>query len=92
MSWLQDDAYRMLLYILVGSLLPYIETLDSWLFQGTLDDPFDEVFIFSYLLFTIWRKAVRSLTFLIFYCPELLFDSLYPDILHRSAVLFDFLF
>ncbi|KAH6788556.1 Spc97 / Spc98 family of spindle pole body component [Perilla frutescens var. frutescens] len=40
----EDDAYRMLLYILVGSLLPYIESLDSWLFQGTLDDPFDEMF------------------------------------------------
>lgn len=35
----------MLLYILVGSLLPYIESLDSWLFQGTLDDPFEEVFL-----------------------------------------------
>ncbi|KAL0351957.1 UNVERIFIED_CONTAM: Gamma-tubulin complex component 5 [Sesamum calycinum] len=38
----EEDAYRMLLYILVGSLLPYIESLDCWLFQGTLDDPFDE--------------------------------------------------
>ncbi|KAL9172443.1 hypothetical protein ABFS82_03G047400 [Erythranthe guttata] len=40
----EEDAYRMLLYIFVGSLLPYIETLDSWLFQGTLDDPFEEMF------------------------------------------------
>ncbi|KAL3617819.1 hypothetical protein CASFOL_038140 [Castilleja foliolosa] len=40
----EEDAYRMLLYIFVGSLLPYIESLDSWLFQGTLDDPFDEMF------------------------------------------------
>ncbi|KAL0438658.1 UNVERIFIED_CONTAM: hypothetical protein Slati_2348800 [Sesamum latifolium] len=40
----EEDAYRMLLYILVGSLLPYVESLDSWLFQGTLDDPFDEMF------------------------------------------------
>ncbi|EPS66946.1 hypothetical protein M569_07824, partial [Genlisea aurea] len=40
----QEDAYKMLLYILVGTLLPYIETLDSWLFQGTLDDPFEEMF------------------------------------------------
>lgn len=37
----------MLLYILVGSLLPYIEGLDSWLFEGTLDDPFKEVFLFD---------------------------------------------
>lgn len=43
----EEDAYRMLLYILVGSLLPYIESLDSWLFQGTLDDPFEEMFFVS---------------------------------------------
>ncbi|CAA0806250.1 Spc97 / Spc98 family of spindle pole body (SBP) component [Striga hermonthica] len=40
----EEDAFRMLFYIFVGSLLPYIESLDSWLFQGTLDDPFEEMF------------------------------------------------
>ncbi|KAL6493214.1 hypothetical protein OROGR_032973 [Orobanche gracilis] len=40
----EEDAYRMVLYILVGSFLPYIEILDSWIFHGTLDDPFDEMF------------------------------------------------
>ncbi|XP_071925269.1 uncharacterized protein [Coffea arabica] len=38
----EEDAYRMLLYIFTGSLLPYVEGLDSWLFEGTLDDPFEE--------------------------------------------------
>lgn len=33
----------MLLQIFAGSLLPYVEGLDSWLFEGTLDDPFEEV-------------------------------------------------
>lgn len=33
----------MLLQIFAGSLLPYVEGLDSWLFDGTLDDPFGEV-------------------------------------------------
>lgn len=33
----------MLLHIFVGSVLPYIEGLDTWLFEGTLDDPFEEV-------------------------------------------------
>lgn len=33
----------MLLHIFVGSLLPYIEELDSWVFEGILDDPFEEV-------------------------------------------------
>ncbi|KAF8046278.1 hypothetical protein N665_3874s0001 [Sinapis alba] len=34
----------MLLQIFAGTLLPYIEGLDSWLFEGTLDDPFRELF------------------------------------------------
>lgn len=33
----------MLLYILVGSALPYIEGLDSWIYNGVLDDPYEEV-------------------------------------------------
>lgn len=45
----EEDAYRMLLYIFVGSLLPYIERLDSWLFEGTLDDPFEEVVFASFV-------------------------------------------
>lgn len=39
----------MVLYMYVGSLLPYIEGLDSWLFEGILDDPFDEVRAIEYL-------------------------------------------
>ncbi|EOA36625.1 hypothetical protein CARUB_v10011863mg [Capsella rubella] len=37
-------GFHMLLQIFAGSLLPYIEGLDSWLFEGTLDDPFEELF------------------------------------------------
>lgn len=33
----------MLLHMFIGSLLPYVEGLDSWLFEGTLDDPYEEV-------------------------------------------------
>lgn len=36
----------MLLFVFVGGLLPYIESLDSWLYEGTLDDPFDEVMLY----------------------------------------------
>lgn len=39
----QVEEYQMLLHIFVGSLLPYIEGLDSWLFEGMLDDPYEEV-------------------------------------------------
>ncbi|GFP97518.1 gamma-tubulin complex component 5 [Phtheirospermum japonicum] len=60
----EEDAYRMLLYILVGSLLPYIESLDSWLFQGTLDDPFDEMFFVANKNISIeeaefWEKSCQ---------------------------------
>lgn len=37
----------MLLHLFIGSILPYIEGLDSWLFEGTLDDPYEEVIVMS---------------------------------------------
>ncbi|KAI9113348.1 hypothetical protein K1719_015873 [Acacia pycnantha] len=43
----EEEAYHMVLYMFVGSLLPYIEGLDSWLFEGTLDDPSNEMFFFA---------------------------------------------
>jgi gamma-tubulin complex component 5 len=43
----EEDAFRMLLYIFVGSVLPYIQCIDSWLFEGILDDPFEEVFFYA---------------------------------------------
>ncbi|OAY57168.1 gamma-tubulin complex component 5 isoform X1 [Manihot esculenta] len=43
----EEEAYLMVLHILVGSLLPYIEGLDSWLFKGSLDDPFEEMFFYD---------------------------------------------
>lgn len=42
----------MLLHIFVGSMLPYIEALDSWLFEGTLDDPFEEVIVIKNLFYS----------------------------------------
>ncbi|PWA74447.1 spc97 / Spc98 family of spindle pole body (SBP) component [Artemisia annua] len=43
----EEDSYRMLLYLFVGCLLPYIELLDSWIFEGILDDPFQEMFFYA---------------------------------------------
>lgn len=40
----------MILHMFIGSLLPYIEGLDSWLFEGTLDDPFQEVILMIFLI------------------------------------------
>ncbi|KAL6995576.1 hypothetical protein U1Q18_005711 [Sarracenia purpurea var. burkii] len=52
----------MVLYIFVGSLLPYIEGLDSWLFEGTLDDPFEEMFFHANKAISVdeadfWEKS-----------------------------------
>ncbi|XP_042046707.1 gamma-tubulin complex component 5-like isoform X1 [Salvia splendens] len=84
----EEDAYRMLLYIFVGSLLPYIETLDSWLFQGTLDDPFDEMFFVANKRIAIeeaefWEKSYlpRSST-----SGKLKFADLSPDFPHLSKL------
>ncbi|KAK7351669.1 hypothetical protein VNO77_11274 [Canavalia gladiata] len=43
----EEEAYQMVLHMYFGSLLPYIEGLDSWLFEGILDDPSDEMFFFT---------------------------------------------
>ncbi|KMT17496.1 hypothetical protein BVRB_2g037780 [Beta vulgaris subsp. vulgaris] len=43
----EEEAYRMLLYLFAGSLLPYIEILDSWIFEGILDDPYSELFFYE---------------------------------------------
>lgn len=43
----EEEAYHMLLVLFTGSLLPYVEGLDSWLYDGTLDDPFDELFFYA---------------------------------------------
>ncbi|XP_042004267.1 gamma-tubulin complex component 5-like isoform X2 [Salvia splendens] len=84
----EEDAYRMLLYIFVGSLLPYIETLDFWLFQGTLDDPFDEMFFVANKRIAIeeaefWEKSYlpRSST-----SGKLKFADLAPDFPHLSKL------
>ncbi|XP_057793922.1 uncharacterized protein LOC131010425 [Salvia miltiorrhiza] len=82
----EDDAYRMLLYIFVGSLLPYIETLDSWLFQGTLDDPFDEIFFVANKKIAIeeaefWEKSYVQRSSM---SGKLKFADLAPDF-HPSS-------
>lgn len=51
----------MTLHVFAGSLLPYIEGLDSWLFEGILDDPFEEVTLVFYFLFGAPnRKKINS--------------------------------
>ncbi|MQM03564.1 hypothetical protein Taro_036354 [Colocasia esculenta] len=65
-----EEAYHMLLVIFVGSLLPYLRGLYYWLYDGTLDDPYDEMFFYANTAVTIdqaafWDKSylLRSWTF-----------------------------
>ncbi|OMO96626.1 Spc97/Spc98 [Corchorus capsularis] len=58
----EGDIYQMVIHIFVGSLLPYIEGLDSWLFEGTLDDPFEEMFFYANRAISVdeaefWEKS-----------------------------------
>ncbi|XP_056693277.1 uncharacterized protein [Spinacia oleracea] len=43
----EEESYRMLLYLFLGSLLPYIEILDNWIFEGILGDPYNELFFYE---------------------------------------------
>ncbi|CAN0892180.1 Gamma-tubulin complex component 5 (Fragment) [Linum grandiflorum] len=60
----EEEAYRMVLHMLVASLLPYIESLDSWLFEGILDDPCEEMFFFANGVISVddsgfWEKSYQ---------------------------------
>uniref|UniRef100_A0A1D1XQE2 Gamma-tubulin complex component n=1 Tax=Anthurium amnicola TaxID=1678845 RepID=A0A1D1XQE2_9ARAE len=61
----KDEAYHMLLVIFVGSLLPYLEGLDSWLYDGVLDDPFDELFFYANKAVTIDQPAFWDKSYLL---------------------------
>ncbi|XP_068329347.1 uncharacterized protein [Pyrus communis] len=58
----EEEDYEMLLYLFIGSILPYIEGLDSWLFEGTLDDPYEEMFFYANKAISVdeadfWEKS-----------------------------------
>lgn len=65
----EEEAYKMLLFLFVGSLLPYIQSLESWIYEGILDDPYNELFFYENKSVSIsdtdfWEKSylLRSLT------------------------------
>ncbi|CAN6482311.1 unnamed protein product [Victoria cruziana] len=58
----EDGAYRTLLILFISSLQPLIQGLDSWLYEGILDDPFEELFFHANDAITIdearfWQKG-----------------------------------
>ncbi|KAL6847272.1 hypothetical protein ACP4OV_023125 [Aristida adscensionis] len=53
----EGEPYHMLLVIFAGSLLPYLQCLDSWLYDGILDDPYEE--------FTIDQPAFWEMSYML---------------------------
>ncbi|KAK1392487.1 Gamma-tubulin complex component [Heracleum sosnowskyi] len=88
----QEDAYKALLYFFLGSLLPCIQGLDSWLFEGILDDPFEEMFFYANKAIGIneaefWEKSyvLRSIQYekLVDNATEIKADN--PDMGKKSS-------
>nr|XP_010940138.2 LOW QUALITY PROTEIN: gamma-tubulin complex component 5-like [Elaeis guineensis] len=59
----KEEAYHMLLVLFVGSLLPYLEGLDSWLYDGTLDDPYNEMFFYANSAVSIDQPAFWEMSY-----------------------------
>ncbi|XP_031495404.1 uncharacterized protein LOC116260984 isoform X2 [Nymphaea colorata] len=58
----EDAAYHTLLILFISSLQPLIHGLDDWLYEGILDDPFEELFFHANDAITIdeasfWQKG-----------------------------------
>ncbi|XP_010940138.3 uncharacterized protein [Elaeis guineensis] len=64
----KEEAYHMLLVLFVGSLLPYLEGLDSWLYDGTLDDPYNEMFFYANSAVSIDQPAFWEMSYLLRSC------------------------
>ncbi|WOL11137.1 hypothetical protein Cni_G19898 [Canna indica] len=61
----EEEAYHMLLFLLTESLLPYLEGLDSWLYDGILDDPFQEMFFYMNEGVSIDQPAFWEMSYLL---------------------------
>ncbi|KAJ1387927.1 Gamma-tubulin complex component protein [Sesbania bispinosa] len=75
----EEEAYQMVLYMYLGSLLPYIEGLDSWLFEGILDDPSDEMFFFANKEVSVDEAEFWEKSYLLRILQHSKFDSEYSS-------------
>lgn len=55
----------MLLVIFTGSLLPYLQCLDSWLYDGILDDPYEEMFFYANNAVTIDEASFWEMSYVL---------------------------
>ncbi|KAG2630481.1 gamma-tubulin complex component 5-like isoform X2 [Panicum virgatum] len=61
----KGEPHHMLLVIFAGSLLPYLQCLDSWLYDGILDDPYEEMFFFANSEVTIDQPAFWEMSYML---------------------------
>ncbi|CAN6343619.1 unnamed protein product [Urochloa humidicola] len=61
----EGEPYHMLLVLFVGSLLPYLQCLDSWLYDGILDDPYEEMFFYANSEVTIDQPAFWEMSYML---------------------------
>uniref|UniRef100_A0A0D9Y145 Gamma-tubulin complex component n=1 Tax=Leersia perrieri TaxID=77586 RepID=A0A0D9Y145_9ORYZ len=61
----EGKPYHMLLVIFAGSLLPYLQCLNSWLYDGILDDPYEEMFFYANKAITIDQPAFWEMSYVL---------------------------
>uniref|UniRef100_A0A0E0NFN7 Gamma-tubulin complex component n=1 Tax=Oryza rufipogon TaxID=4529 RepID=A0A0E0NFN7_ORYRU len=61
----EGEPYHMLLVIFAGTLLPYLQCLDSWLYDGILDDPNEEMFFYANKAVTIDQPAFWEMSYML---------------------------
>uniref|UniRef100_A0A0E0BUZ6 Gamma-tubulin complex component n=1 Tax=Oryza glumipatula TaxID=40148 RepID=A0A0E0BUZ6_9ORYZ len=61
----EGEPYHMLLVIFAGTLLPYLQCLDSWLYDGILDDPYEEMFFYANKAVTIDQPAFWEMSYML---------------------------
>ncbi|KAG0545756.1 hypothetical protein BDA96_02G389500 [Sorghum bicolor] len=61
----EGEPFHMLLVIFTGSLLPYLQCLDSWIYDGILDDPYEEMFFYANNAVTIDQPAFWEMSYML---------------------------
>ncbi|CAD6217171.1 unnamed protein product [Miscanthus lutarioriparius] len=61
----EGEPFHMLLVIFTGSLLPYLQCLDSWIYDGILDDPCEEMFFYANNAVTIDQPAFWEMSYML---------------------------
>ncbi|KQJ85979.1 hypothetical protein BRADI_4g02710v3 [Brachypodium distachyon] len=61
----EGEPYHMLLVIFAGSLLPYLHCLDSWLYDGILDDPYEEMFFYANNAVTVDQPSFWEMSYML---------------------------